>query len=349
MRRFFDLAARACGIEVESRYLYVSRMALYPSLIFSDPDVARELLAHSWDGLSVSAALKRMALSHDRCRPVLDRHGLAEPEEILDAGATERFSRFLGDVWPLVVRGNERRYRRARSYLEQEGVMSAEPAAFVDIGWHGSLQNCLVKLLGHLGVEKKLEGYYLATFQRPPGAAPDFLAEGYLLEKDEPRWLSALVRSSPSLLEILHGADHGGVLGYRRKLRKIVPVLENDREEQRQFKRSIQPLQEAAFELASELLNRHRNAGVRALPPDLVGRIALSLLYQPDAEEARVFGRLKHAADFGGRRRSLTGELEFDLSRLPGIQFQDGTFPLWPAGSRVMKNLSLSRADRAET
>ena len=350
MRRFFDLVARACGVEVRSRYLYVSRMALYPTLVHSAPELARALMAHSWGGLSVRAAVSRLALSYGQCQPLLSRQGLSDPDRVLDDRTAKRFSRFLEEAWPLVISGNEEHYALACEYLRQEAVLSNEPAAFVDVGWHGSLQNCLVRLLEHMGVRKGLEGHYLATFERPRGAPGSFVAEGYLLNNDEPRWISDLVRSGPSLIELFHGAPHGSVSGYRREAGKVVPTLDQDSEEQLQFEQIIGPVQEAAFEFVSEVLDRHRGLGVEPLPRDMVARIALSVIYQPDGDEARLFGRLKHAADFGGERRSLTGELEWDLSQLgPSQSFLDGTFPLWPPGFRRLKSLrSFERTSRTD-
>lgn len=340
MQRFFDLVARADGVDVQSRYLYVSRMALYPTLVYSDPTVARELLAHSWDGLSIRDAVGRMSLKLGRCRSLLAKHGLSDPDCLLNAESAEQFSRFLSDAWALVRRGNEKRYRLGLSYLEQEGVFGIEPAAFVDIGWHGSLQSCLVKLLEHAGVQKRIEGYYLATFQRPPGATDDFVAEGYLLDNDEPRWLSELVRSGPSLLELFHGARHGSVLGYRKAARKVVPVLDDNPEERSQFQRVIEPIQEAAFELVSGWLDSFRGLEMLPLPRDLVARIALSMIYRPDVDEARIFGRLQHAADFGGRRKSLTGALEWDLRRIGEKGGGgNGAPPLWGPGFQLLKTL----------
>jgi predicted HAD superfamily hydrolase len=65
MKRFFDVAAGAAGISVDSRYLYVSRTALYPTLVLTDPRTARRLFCHSWDHLTIAEALKRMLLSYE--------------------------------------------------------------------------------------------------------------------------------------------------------------------------------------------------------------------------------------------------------------------------------------------
>lgn len=63
MKKFFDVTTKALGISIESRYLYVSRAALYPTLVLTDSRMARRLFCHSWDHLTMTQALKRMLLS----------------------------------------------------------------------------------------------------------------------------------------------------------------------------------------------------------------------------------------------------------------------------------------------
>jgi predicted HAD superfamily hydrolase len=339
MKRFFDLVAAAAGFEIDSRYLYVSRAALYPSLIFTDPETARQLFCHHWDRLTIGDALRRISLTFEDCTDLLAKYGLADQTLPLDRSMVSRFSAFLDDVWPILEHNNEKYHRLVVEYLRQEMVLTEERAAFVDIGWHGSLQNSVLKLLNHLGLAKDLGGFYLGTFEKPAGAASDFMAKGFLVDNGEPQEILALVRSGPSVLELFHSAGHGCVLGYERNGARVLPVLEDNPVERQQFERIIEPVQNFAFDFVSEQLVRSSAVPITAPDPGLVARIALRVIYAPTVAEVSAFGRLSIASDFGGRMKSITGALEWDLKKINGETLPDGTVPIWRPGFQVLKSL----------
>jgi hypothetical protein len=223
--------------------------------------------------------------------------------------------------------------------LEQELFLTEEKAAFVDIGWHGSLQNSLIKLLSHLGIAKKLEGYYLGTFVKPVGALSNFCATGYLIDNNEPQWISNLVRCGPSLIEIFHSAGHGCVLGYRRKSNVISPVLEDNPVEQEQYQKIIKPMQECAFHFVSEQLKQLAGVSIKPPNPALIARLALRAIYAPTIAEAFAFGRLKIATDFGAQMKSITGAQEWDIKKINGETLPDHTLPIWKPGFEVLKQI----------
>ncbi len=339
MKRFFDLAAAAAGFDIDSRYLYVSRAALYPSLVFTEPETARQLFCHHWDQLTIEDALRRISLTFEECADLLTRRGLGDRELPLDRSTMLQFSAFLDDVWPVLERNSEEHHTLLVSYLRQERLLTGERAAFVDIGWHGSLQNSILKLLHHLEIARDLRGFYLGTLDRPTGAAADFRAKGFLLENDEPGWISKLVRCGPSVLELFHSAGHGCVLGYKRNGARVVPILEDNPVERAQFEQVIAPLQDLAFDFVSEQLGRFSGATMEAPDPGLVARMGLRVIYAPTAAEAKIFGHLRMASDFGGPMKSITGALEWDLKEIDGETLPDGTRPIWRPGFHVLKSL----------
>ena len=339
MKRFFDLTASTASFRIDSRYLYVSRAALYPILIFTEPETALRLFSNPYDLLTLEDTLARISLTYEECADSLKKHGLANRKLELNLSMGARISAFLRDVWPTIERNNEERFKLCVEYLRQEMVLTDEKAAFVDIGWHGSLQNSLLKLLDHLGISKDLRGFYLGTFEKPKGTAPNFRANGFLIENDEPRWISELVRSGPSVLELFHSAAHGSVLGYERNGTQVSPVLENNPAERGQFVRIIEPIQNLAFNFVTEQLKRISEVTVMSSNPELAARLALRVVYAPTAAQAKVFGLLKHACDFGGDLKSITGAIEWDLKKVSGETLPDGTLPIWRPGFQVLKNL----------
>jgi hypothetical protein len=280
-----------------------------------------------------------MSLDRDAFGDTLGRFGLPTDEIPLNRITSPKFAAFLDAVWPQFVDRTQERCELLIEYLRQEQVLSDEPAAFVDIGWHASLQHCLQKLLVHLGIRKTLEGFYVGTFVRPTGAQGG-MARGFLVEADGPPHLSELVRSSPSLIELFHTAGHGTVLGYSRDAHRVRPVLNDNAVEEGQFHDVIAPVQNQAFEFVSEQLRSRPGLGIGAPTSEQIARLALRPIYDPTREEAELFGRLKIATDMGGRMKSLTGIEEWDLRDLQGERLPDGTIPMWRAGFRALRRKS---------
>jgi FMN phosphatase YigB (HAD superfamily) len=332
IKRFFELAAANAGLDVETRYLHVSRAALYSSLIFTAPAAARRLFTRSWDRLPVADALGRLALTSDECSDELTRHRLDGTDLALTPATAPRLLAVLEELWPLVEERNRDRFELTLAYLRQEEFLTDARAAFVDIGWHGSSQDALLKICSHVQLPKEVDGYYLGTFQRPVDAGSRFRSSGFLVNELEPASIAAIVRAGPSLLELLHSAGHGCTLGYRREGSRIVPDLEDSPWERKQFLGVIEPLQERAYATVARHLEDVADGGIHAPHPELIARVGLRFLSAPTPAEAAFLGQLKIVTDVGGRPKSITGAAEWNLATTKGETLPDGTLPMWRPG-----------------
>lgn len=344
IKHCFDMVAATAGVELDTRYLTVSRASLYPTLIFTDPPMARRLFAHSWDHLTLAGALDRIGLRFEDVADGLARRGMLNRSERLGPELAERFCGFLETIWPQIEQLHREQYRLAIEYLRQEQLLSDEPAAFVDIGWHGSLQNSLLKLLRSLRIKKDLAGYYLGTFSRPAGVTRDFKALGFLCDNSEPAGLAQLVKAGPSLIELFHSAGHGSVLGYRRAEGRVAPIYDQNQIEARQYEQVIEPLQTQALHFIGEYLARSPGSALHGPDPALVARTALRTVYAPTIAEAATFGRLQIASDFRGQMKSITGSIEWNLAALDGELLPDGTLPIWRPGFHALRSAASARS-----
>ena len=342
MKEFFDLVASAAGLDIDSRYLYVSRAALYPTVISTAPMVARRLFAHNWEQLPISDALRRVGLEPEECEAALRANGLRS-DAVLGAASRDRFEKTLIGLWPVIERRNASAGDLAIAYLEQEGVLTSDPAAFVDIGWHGTMQNAILLLCRHKGVVKPVQGFYVGTFADPVGADPLYRASGFLVDHDDPPHVRSIVRASPSLIELLHGASHGSVEGYEVANGRIDPVLNGELLDCHQYETVIGSIQSHAKELAESVLDGC--GALRLSPPDaeMVARVGLGWLTEPAPAVAEALGALKIVSDVRGIARSITGAGECNLAGVTGELLSDGSKPMWPAGRRVLLRRSDGR------
>jgi FMN phosphatase YigB (HAD superfamily) len=304
MKRAFDLFRRRFGTKTDSRYLMVSRQAIYRARAVSEPEAAAALFAQNWARLTPADALARWGLDPRAFEAEVRAAGFSSPQDVVAIGdrvGAGRFVELFEACRAALQAANEAHAHLFADYLAQEGVIGAQAVTLVDIGWHGSLQKGLDEVLRARGWRGHLAGRYLGLFL-DRAALSGFDAAGYLFSVDGTPRAQAL-RRSPSLVELLHTASHGSTAGYRRDGDGIVAVCEERPDEERQHAEAIGPIQEAALSFVEEMLVNPR-LGPGALDPADAFRGLDRLLSRPSADEVEVIGRLRIAANYGATATS---------------------------------------------
>lgn len=316
--------------EEASRYLYLSRSALYLPAAADGGDAYLEKLIQNYSGLTGMQLLRRLRLSDEAIyaatdaaeRDLLRRRPPLKPEAM--EGLKAVFAKLRGLI---EARGAEETGGLAR-YLEAEGLSTAAHAGIVDLGWHNSLQVCLGGILDRLGSPTRLTGFYMGTFAHArPTRAGDGSC-GFLFDRGRPRGRLDAVRPAITLLELLHAAPHGSTLAIDPV--SAQPVLVDSPAEQADHERFIGPCQEEALAFI-----RHAQAElgplVERLPPflaDLSAAHMRGLFAEPGLPEARTLGALRVSSDFGvvGPMRALA---------TPVRALPEGS--LWPPATRMLE------------
>lgn len=337
LKRFFDMYAELIGWRIDSRYLLVSRASLYPSLIFTDAEAALDQFSQVWGDLPIAIAVERLSLTFEEFGQGLKKHGFNSPDTRLNSSNVGSFRAFMREKWKLIQERNQEKHSSILSYLDQEKFLSDEDAVVVDLGWHLSLQKCLVSLTRSLRIEKPILGLYLGIFRSAP-VAVDLVASGYLVNRDRPVAISNLIRCGPSLIELLHSANHGTVMGYRKQDQRIEPILEQSDVEKGQYSRVIARIQSAALQYYTDWISHLLVDNVSHIDSELSARVGLKMVHSPDREEAALLGQLMLATDFGGKLKSVTGAVEWDVGQLLGDTLPDGTVPMWRPGFEVLRS-----------
>lgn len=179
----------------ELRYVYASRLAwclpAYPDL-----DIALDRwLGRYLHGATPHEIGDALDLDADDVAELLDRAS-GRP---LPAG---------GSASTLERRFAERSMRARRGligYLRDEGLLCADRAMLVDVGWNGSLQLALRTVLEESGLAVPAPmGVYVALRRRPTELAPDEVVE----------YAPGETRINAAVVELLTRADHGSTLGF---------------------------------------------------------------------------------------------------------------------------------------
>jgi FMN phosphatase YigB (HAD superfamily) len=337
LKRCFDFLAELHGQRFDTRYLIASRTSLYPSLIFSSRETALAIFGKSWSKTTVSQAIKRLSLTYEDVSRPLRAYGFNSASDRLQHGSHDAFQRFMLDHWPQIEQANRQKNADIISYLTQERFLDEDEAVIVDLGWHLTLQRSLASLSEMLSIRRAIRGRYLGIF-RVNQYDGEGDAAGYLATYGAPQNLTDLLRAGPSLLETLHGAHHGTVLGYAPSpAGSVEPVFEINEAESSQHAAVVAPIQAAAVEYFERWAALLKDGHKGAIPPDLCAKIGLSIVNHPTASDAELLGGILHAQDFSGGMKSITGVAEWNLARIQGDLLPDGTVPMWRAGFEVLR------------
>jgi hypothetical protein len=218
---------------VELHYLYVSRQSLLlPAL--SDP-LENELawILAPTAILTVRIALKRVEVDPNSVVDELSRAGF--PPGSWDDNLTDEQRKVLGQSLMtsalrerIILQGKQTR-QSAVAYLKQNRLMSDSSFAVVDIGWRGTLQKCISRLLETAGRTAPVTGFYFGLLGTRRHKAEDELVSFFFDASD-----TSMVDPHTYLvgvLELFVAARHGGVSGYRTVQGKAEPVFRTKQNE----------------------------------------------------------------------------------------------------------------------
>lgn len=212
-------------INIECRYLYVSRYSMRLPQYHLDPDQGIDLICTGGIDVTAERILQRAALTPEECEEILKSAGWQDKRrEILDYRKIQKLKEILRSKTKLKIyleRHSLEKYENAMGYLEQEGLLSEVPFAIVDSGWVGTLQESMQTLIQSRHPEQKVEGYYFGMYEFPKGADPDNYHAWYFSHK---KGLRRKAGFSNSLFETICSADEGMTLYYRENNGSFLPV-----------------------------------------------------------------------------------------------------------------------------
>ena len=289
--------------------LEVSRLATFAaSVVRPGPDELMRIWT-LYSSQSMEGLLRSFDVEPTDFVPFLQRHHLNPGEEITHPWRDTRVRRLLEDAGFLDRLAAHCREKRGllKAYLAARGLTETTPrAALVDIGWRGTIQDNLARVLP----ETQLTGWYLGLHRflnpQPANTLKRAFGPNANLPGDEPIHLLEFV----SPIEMLCNSDRGSVLRYRRA--QPSSSKHSDLPEGVVAEREHSPTEDAVFEhttrffqagvLAagvpfSRFLRCHALANAELRPFAL--ELLASLTENPPPPLARAYFGLNHNETFG--------------------------------------------------
>lgn len=283
--------------EIEARYLYVSRQSLlFPATRELDRETLEWIMAPT-ALLTVRIVLRRINFRPEEVYHLLHRHQLHEDiDRHLDEAQRKRLRQLLREMWPLIA-GRAREYRRNTiGYFRQEGLFADGRLAVVDIGWSGTLQRSISRLLEMHGDSRPVAGFYFGLKNRKKHKESDSL-HAWFTDHRDPRALDRKTYIVP-MTELFTAADHGGVIRHDYRDGRYHPVLRDSRNPTGlQWGVAVQ--QEAMLAYTDHALRIERQE-LEDSSGKYIGYFERNyerLLLDPGYDEARVYGGYMDAED----------------------------------------------------
>jgi hypothetical protein len=213
----------------ESRYLYSSRVAwCLPSLSGFDAALLDKVLPVDYL-YTVESTFLRLGLDPEVVAEELSRINLPRSQwhDQLTAIERENLHKLLeSPAFQVLVRSRAEVSRPMLSaYLHQEGLWDDVRWAIVDLGWQGSIQNALGRILASENGQMP-HGFYYGISGGEPDNRLDGVREAYLGDARHQASAGDILDAVIIPLEVFCAADHGTVAGYETVDNQLRPILQ---------------------------------------------------------------------------------------------------------------------------
>ena len=216
-------------LDLDLRYLYVSRQALLLPAIDDIGQEELEWILAPTTILTTRIILRRLNIDVDDVAVLLNEFGISETNydrklskrEVLNIGKLITDGRFKKKIFSNV----EFCKPRTIGYLKQEGLTEDENFAVIDIGWQGTLQKSISRILHDNGHNFPVKGLYFWLKRRLKYKESDDL-QSYFPD----RWHNSKFKSRAYIIPMMEAfvaADHGGVVSYDLDGESYRPVLKS--------------------------------------------------------------------------------------------------------------------------
>ena len=213
--------------DLSFHYLEVSRQALlFPALEAIDDEALEWILAPTAT-LTLKMVLQRINCTFLELCNSLKNHGFSEQrcDRQLTSDECQKLTVCLKEesCASYILRKAALYRDNTFGYLSQAGLLKDESYALVDIGWNGTLQRSISRILSLHGINYPIKGYYFGIRNRKLFKKNDEMS-AYFTDYRKPHPLDKISYIVP-LAELFVVADHGGIISYEKNGSSYSPVL----------------------------------------------------------------------------------------------------------------------------
>lgn len=268
---------------------YALRMAAYH---FLDETAYERIFLHAYRQ-TAHCLLQRVGLdANERKRIYADISFQCEHEQkILSRSEFDSFCTMLKSspkFREILMQKSEAAYPDIMAYIRQEGMQDYDTVGIVDLGWTGSLQATLRRLLDSEHIRTKITGFYIGMLDAPPKRIGSVYYTWLFDEKE------TLVKAwfAHNLMECICSAPHGMTMGYQSCQGKMIPILA-DKENPSERSKRIRGM------IARFMLSFEENTVYQSRYKVIALRLLKKLMLSPTEEEVQALSCYSFCDDVG--------------------------------------------------
>lgn len=300
VKKVYDVLSQFFENVPPSEYMYASRRALnLPGIIELD-DKTLDFLVSGTSTLRVAQFLERLGFSSTRFSRAIKEAGFSGKDEKVIMGKDysrlrKLFILVAGDIKEIAAKERDTLFE----YFKVIGLFDSKKIGVVDIGWHGTLQHSINKMMELFGKDIEIKGYYLGTFSKARDLSrAGYDMSAYLCEFGQPDDYHNIIKLCVEIFEFIHTAPHGSVINFERINGKIQPVFEQNDYEPKKIEKA-QAVQKGALDFIEDLVKIWKHFHFLKISKELAIKPLYRILKSPTYQEAVNLGDLEHAEGFG--------------------------------------------------
>ncbi len=294
LKRAAEQVCAVCGISLECRYLYCSRLSLRTAEYFLDEDASMKRLQNGCARLTENTLFSRIQLNGEERAAVLADISREGSDAVLTRSEAEELCRKLREsvVFDSIMDiKSKKAFERTMDYFNAEGLFSEDTVYIADSGWCGSVQQSISTLIRAAGAKQRVFGYYFGLFAAPNEVRRNsrcfyFSPKNNLLRK---------ARFCNNLIEIALSAPHPMTVGYEYTEGGIEPVFSENSAGEGEYalcEAISRDIEKYCRENAAELMKLPEDKLVKTAQKSLV-----PFMTNPTPEQAAAFSRVMFCDD----------------------------------------------------
>lgn len=203
--------------EPKPDYMYISRKSLRPVLTKTTGDITESGNAFPRGECSVGQIVKRMGYNLDDIDETenIDADKIVNPRRLSDYPELK-----VALSSPRILKKESELGELGLRYLKEHGFKDSK-IVLADVGWHGTTQYVLQRILNAIGSKEKIYGLYLGCLDSTNDRIGIKNYAAYAFNEDGNSYFA----NGTTLFESLILAPHGSTVRYRAEDGEIVPVL----------------------------------------------------------------------------------------------------------------------------
>lgn len=288
LKEAYDIITSDMDLPV-SEYILASRRGLNIPALYILDDAEINLLLMYVNGKKIDSIFKKIGLEINKYRDVITKFNLNVDE--IQINRDEKNLRLLLEYLRNEILDNSKLERELYiKYLNEKGIQNHK-VAVIDIGWNGTLQYSLQKMVENENLNTEIYGYYYGLNNKSlKNIGNGNRMKGFLYQINKGVENYNIISSFNSFFEELFIADHGSFIKFDKDMKVIYEDFEYNYNEYKKLRK----IQEGALDYITYITPLIKKYNLNLDDPNIALKKIKRVFLRPEISEVDKLGRIIH-------------------------------------------------------